>query len=153
MKLVSTILLAFALSGCAAMQQNFVDNNCNYTGGYEYGTNAANKGEQMNSSAFNICPPEVKAEAKKGYMEGFAKASTNQATHGLLEGVAGVFSRAAGKPKAATHKYRCSGSLFGNSFYATGLTEGAAKSAANQKCNNSKDSIHCHSVMYSCNSL
>ncbi len=64
--------ILMGLSSCAAIRENWLQETCNYDGSYEMGMNEARRGEEMNSYFIKQCPPATRAEAKRGYREGFA---------------------------------------------------------------------------------
>ncbi len=151
MKSTNIVFATLLLSGCAAYEKAFVENSCSYQGGYESGTNSANSGEKMDSRHLNICPPESKAEAKRGYLEGYTKASESKTSHDFVKGVAGILTHVNGSNE--THNILCFSHLFGKKYSATGTTEATAKQAANAKCKASRHGPHCHSMIYDCTTL
>ena len=64
--------MLMGLSSCAAIRENWRQETCSYDGSYEMGMNEARRGEEMNSHFVNQCPEPTRAEAKRGYREGFA---------------------------------------------------------------------------------
>jgi hypothetical protein len=65
------LVLSLVFPGCAAMEQNFRDNYCNYDGAYKKGYNDSRMGGTMTEGNFQLCYPEQRAESEKGYREGF----------------------------------------------------------------------------------
>jgi hypothetical protein len=66
--------LSLFVSSCAGMMQSWRDTHCNHAGGYEYGMNAARRGEQMNATGFAYhCDEPTRAEAIRGYQEGYTR--------------------------------------------------------------------------------
>ncbi len=142
------LLLTLGLFGCAAMKKDFVENYCNYDGGYEFGMNDSKRGDEMFTGRFNSCPPNVQAEAKKGYREGYTKATETGATNKIVDGITGAINKMGNATN--THLHRCTGSLLGNKYTATGTTRREAEHRAKNKCKSSSDGIHCHSVIFTC---
>jgi len=147
MRLIGFISV-ISLIGCAAMEKDFVDNSCNYNGGFEYGTNEANEGSPMNSRRFNICPEGAREEARRGYADGYTQASESKAGNKIIDGIAGAIAGLGGGTK---DRYSCSADLFGTTYVGTGATEAAAKSDVNRKCKAGEHSVHCHAIIaYTC---
>jgi len=138
MKLLVLSSLVILLSSCAAMKRDFQENNCNYEGAYQLGTNDANNAKDMNTRQFSICSPASKKEAQKGYREGYVTVgdqNTPSSFNSLLKRVIGK----------SNNKYKCSGELFSRTYSGKGETKREAILAAKAKCEKSSDSIHCHS--------
>lgn len=72
MKVVALVSgMVLALGGCAAMQQQYAETYCHYDGAYKAGMNDYNEGKQMNPQFSQPCSPQVRADAERGYREGY----------------------------------------------------------------------------------
>ena len=65
------LFVLFILVGCAAMQKDFLDRNCNFEGAYSLGSNDAQKAQPMNANGLAQCPDASKNKALRGYREGY----------------------------------------------------------------------------------
>jgi len=68
---------AMATPSCAGMMQAWRQAHCNYDGAYKLGMNEAREGKEMSSAIAMHCPAEGKAEAQRGYREGYTIGATN----------------------------------------------------------------------------
>ena len=71
--MLSTVLSGFLLSGCAAMQEDYQNQMCNYDAAFESGANAARQNGQMQGSMIaGNCPIEARDSVMSGYRAGYA---------------------------------------------------------------------------------
>src|SRR4051812_19413812 len=77
--------LFLAASGCAAMQQNWVDQLCNTEGSYAQGYNDGHSGARADSSYANMCP-ESPDSLRRAYRDGFDKGTAKKGSEPLPTG-------------------------------------------------------------------
>jgi len=65
------LALAMVTPSCAGMMQSWRKAHCNYDGAYKLGMNDARAGKEMTSAIAMHCPATGKAEAQRGYREGY----------------------------------------------------------------------------------
>jgi hypothetical protein len=78
MKHFLAILGLLALTSCAAMQQQYIDQMCNTEGAYQQGYNDGHGTGQMNGSFANMCPADQDA-IRRAYRDGFENGSAQRA--------------------------------------------------------------------------
>jgi hypothetical protein len=145
LRFVSLLALAFALSSCAAMEQQMRDTSCNREYGYEQGANDANAGNGMNSSFASVCDPQTKREVMKAYREGY-EATANRSTLDVSNG--GVRLKGPGininVGNRASKNWVCEIDVFGKSYSGFGATRNEAVQEVRNRCGSDVNSVHCH---------
>ena len=96
MKKLFIVTIMFLLSGCAAMQQSYVEQKCNTDAAYAAGVNAAKNGRNMRANYAADCPTnqaEINASYRQGYQYAF---SANNNNSGINININGNNSRSNG---------------------------------------------------------
>jgi len=78
MKLLLSFISICLLSGCAAMQRDFVERSCNREGAFQKGYNDATAGQEMNNAWTTGCPAESVEHVQSAYREGFLQARSER---------------------------------------------------------------------------
>ena len=72
MKVLISIVILVLLNGCAQMQKDWEDSNCNYDGSFAAGVNDSKNGADMDPARIvSQCPSPTRADVQKGYRAGF----------------------------------------------------------------------------------
>ncbi|MFO0575748.1 MAG: hypothetical protein U1A78_17260 [Polyangia bacterium] len=133
------LLLAPAALGlvasCAAMKTAYLETYCNYDSAYELGHKTAyeiaeGKRSASPASILQECPESSREAALRGYREGL--------TNGGRSSAVVVMQQAP--------RYRCTVSVFANTFEGAGPTQAAAEQTARDTCAARYHAMHCDRV-------
>lgn len=79
-KLLPILFAVQILSGCAALQEAAVQQNCDRENAFQRGINDSQAGKPMNNSFSGICPQGIQEQVKAGYREGYLARTPDQDT-------------------------------------------------------------------------
>lgn len=121
------------VASCAAMKTAYLETYCNYDSAYELGHKTAYEiaeGKRSASPA-NIlqeCPESSREAALRGYREGLTNGGRSSAPIVVQQ---------------APPRYRCTVSVFTNTFDGAGPTQAAAEQSAKAACAARYHAMHC----------
>lgn len=125
-------LLLLVLASCQSLQeadQRYMETLCTYDGAYSKGVEDAQKGENSQAtSALSYCPSETKAEALRGYNDGYAAITEPDNSPG------GIFGQVLKSTGIIKELYNCEIEVFTETFSAKGRSKQEAIYKAKQVC-------------------
>ncbi len=127
---ILTSLLLF--TSCAAIEKQWVADNCDADAAYSKGVEDAQNGEEHNARGYSLCGKADQGKFKAAYSKGYNSAKNNPMS--LIKDAIGL------------NYYTCEMSPFVETFTASGRNLGRVKAQVKQKCLAKNDPMHCDEV-------
>lgn len=137
------------LASCSTMQQGWVEQNCNYRGGFLRGERDVREGKKFDLSIFDVCGGQQLTAAEQGYRKGFEKAVLEDQARTTTAAYLRQSKAQSGTSTSIldeTKNYQCIVDTFRKKYSAYGTTRAEARAKAVDACSGQIKHIHCTKV-------
>lgn len=137
------IICVLLLSGCAALEREWVAENCNYDAGIGRGLKDAMRAKPFSLEDFDVCPGSHRGRAEAGYRKGYEQAVLQDQA---VIGMAAARRQNTGHHKPNEQNYQCFVDTHTERFSSYGETRQIASKNVKEKCSQKLKAIHCSRI-------
>lgn len=123
------LITIIIFSSCAAMQEQWVADNCDTDSAYSLGVQHAQNGQEHDTTSYSLCDKSKRGVIKKSYSKGFSSVGNNPVN--LIKDAIGL------------NYYTCELSPFTKTFTSSGKNLGKVRVSVKAKCMAENNEMHC----------